>query len=93
MSGNRLVALPTKMVYWPQLEILDLRDNSLVCSCDLYEIAKNVSEVVKRDRNGPYCHDKRTSLTTEIYELQNDVCRDPVSISFKTQLLIKEAIT
>lgn len=62
--------------------MLNIRENSFICTCNLYEIAQNLSESIKLDRDEPFCLNQRTLQRNEIYNLQKDICLEPVSFFF-----------
>lgn len=79
LSNTRLPTLLPDILNWSELEVLDLNYNEFYCDCNLYNISQQLSEDIKRDQNGPYCKDVRTSFSLEIYTLTNDICMEGVS--------------
>ncbi|XP_017769924.1 PREDICTED: chondroadherin-like protein [Nicrophorus vespilloides] len=74
LSNCNLQSLPVKLVDWSVLNVLDLKKNNFYCECDLFNITTRLSADIKRDKEGPYCHDFKSEKQYEVYSLGSDVC-------------------
>ncbi|GJQ82223.1 hypothetical protein Trydic_g19426 [Trypoxylus dichotomus] len=76
LSNTKLSTLLPDILDWSELEVLDLSDNQLFCDCNLYNISQQLSDDIKRERDGPYCKDIRTTISYEIFSLTSSICSD-----------------
>lgn len=77
LNNNSLTEIKFQMLNWSSLKILDLRDNSLECTCDLYNISQTLNAIVKKDMDAPMCLDLDDGQSRSIYRL-DDTCHQKV---------------
>ncbi|KAF2903403.1 hypothetical protein ILUMI_02781 [Ignelater luminosus] len=74
LNDNSLISLLPNLLPWNQLKVLDISNNQFMCNCDLYNISTSLVDSIRNDKNGPYCLDPRSYISTEIYSLTNETC-------------------
>lgn len=88
LSNNSLTEIRFQMLDWSSLKMLDLKDNSLECTCDLYNISKALNPIVTKNMDGPVCIDFSNGQSTLIYQLTEEVCNHKVRINRKNKVCI-----
>lgn len=68
--------------------MLDLKDNSLECTCDLYNISKALNPIVTKNMDGPVCIDFSNGQSRLIYQLTEEFCNHKVRSNKKKKVCI-----
>ncbi|ENN74884.1 leucine-rich repeat and immunoglobulin-like domain-containing nogo receptor-interacting protein 3 isoform X2 [Dendroctonus ponderosae] len=74
LHSNSLQDLHYNLTNWSALRLFTLKDNSLFCDCDLYEISQALSSEIKMDKDGPFCINPITDVSMMIYNLTEEAC-------------------
>lgn len=74
IHNNSLRELHYNLTKWSALRILTLTGNEFDCDCDLYNIAQDLSEDIRRDKDGPLCINPMNDRSLMIYSLTSEVC-------------------
>lgn len=88
LNNNSLSEIKFQMLDWSSLKILDLKDNSLQCTCDLYNISKELKPIVTKNMDGPVCIDLMNGQSRSIYQLTEEVCNHKVRSNKKKNIFI-----
>ncbi|KAL3272449.1 hypothetical protein HHI36_013929 [Cryptolaemus montrouzieri] len=73
MRNNALFDIPSVLLDWTKLHVFEFNDNPLVCSCNLRNISKLLSDRITRNKAGPYCIG-RESRSYQVFSLDDQVC-------------------
>lgn len=76
------------MLNWSHLKVLELHDNPLECSCDLFNISNALDESVKRGFYKPYCISLVDGSSVSLFALTQDICGYQVRIRDYTYFTI-----
>lgn len=74
LNDNALKTLSPNVLPWYQINILDIRNNEFICDCDLYNISRQITHILKTGIRMPLCLDIRRYVNLEIDTLTNETC-------------------
>lgn len=74
MHNNSLQDLHYNLTKWHSLQLFTLNGNDLICDCDLYKIAQDLTQEIKREKDGPLCINPMTDGSMMIYSLTEEAC-------------------
>ncbi|KAJ8953955.1 hypothetical protein NQ318_019198 [Aromia moschata] len=74
ITNTSITLLDYTLLSWSNLRVLELKDNTLECDCDLYKISRDLHPDITRTRDGPRCIDPRTDASVQMYALEEDIC-------------------
>lgn len=74
LNNNNIHDLSYTLLDWSKLSILEVNENPLDCSCNLYNITQDLSNDITRNAQGPYCVNPRTGLAQQMFYLKSDIC-------------------
>nr|CAI5845914.1 unnamed protein product [Callosobruchus analis] len=57
LNNNSLIEISYSLLQWKTLRIFEIDENPLSCSCDLYNISKDLNTDITRNLDGPSCID------------------------------------
>nr|CAH7753711.1 unnamed protein product [Callosobruchus chinensis] len=69
LNNNSLIEISYSLLQWKTLKIFEINENPLSCSCDLYNISKDLSTDITRNLDGPSCIDS-SGNSRMIYHLK-----------------------
>ncbi|VEN64106.1 unnamed protein product [Callosobruchus maculatus] len=76
LNNNSLIEISYKLLQWKTLKIFEINENPLSCSCDLYNISKDLSIDITRNLDGPSCIDS-SGHSQMIYHLKSSgLCKN-----------------
>ncbi|CAH1968922.1 unnamed protein product [Acanthoscelides obtectus] len=55
LNNNSLVEISYHLLQWKTLEIFEIMENPLSCTCDLYNISRDLKKDITRNLDGPSC--------------------------------------
>ncbi|XP_051867731.1 uncharacterized protein si:ch211-106k21.5 [Pristis pectinata] len=75
LDSNNLISIPPN-VFKPSLEKLSLFNNTLQCTCALYDALAKYNSSVIRSENGPMCYTTKHPKGLNIIDIhRSDICR------------------
>lgn len=74
VQDNALNDLNYNLTKWSNLKLVNMSGNDFFCGCNMYNIAKDLKEDVKRDKDGPVCVNLVSGQSMMIYELTEEAC-------------------
>ncbi|XP_031353024.1 chondroadherin-like [Photinus pyralis] len=70
LNGNNLKTLPTTLLPWDTLRVLNIEDNNFECDCNLYNLTVNFPKIAHMVS----CIEPSSQLSVELVTLTNSTC-------------------
>lgn len=74
INDNSLQDLHYNLTRWTSLKSFKMNGNDLYCDCNLYQIAQDLTEQIKANKDGPVCLNPINDISMMVYNLTQESC-------------------